>query len=123
MGLISTSAGILCRLISRSPDAPLAWPPTEAREPEDSLPLRDEGSAARDGAHQALVGEHLDSPPHSHRGQPRLFNEVDDARDLPARRVLPCADPLPQDGGQLLERELRSIMIDLHMITLAGMIM
>ena len=35
----------------------------------------------------------------------------------------PGLDPLPEDGGQLLERELRRIMINLHMITLAGMIM
>ncbi len=87
------------------------------------LPLLHEGPATRDGPDQALIGEHLDGPPHGHRGQARFLNQIDDARDLPPRRVHPGLDPLPQDGGQLLERELGRIMINLHVITLASMIM
>ena len=82
-----------------------------------------EGPATRDGPDQALIGEHLDASPDGHRGQARFLNQVDDARDLPSRRVHPGLDPLPQDGGQLLERELGRIMINLHAITLASMIM
>jgi hypothetical protein len=85
--------------------------------------LLHEGPATRDGTDQALIGEHLDGSPHGHRGQARFLNQIDDARDLPARRVHPGLDPLPQDGSQLLERELGRIMINLHVITLASMIM
>jgi hypothetical protein len=87
------------------------------------LPLLHEGPATRDGPDQALVRQHLDGSPHGHRGQARFLNQVDDARDLPPRRVHPGLDPLPQDGSQLLERELGRIMVNLHVITLASMIM
>jgi hypothetical protein len=93
------------------------------RSGEESLPLLDEGPATRDGPDQTLIGEHLDGSPHGHRGQARFVNQVDDARDLPPRRVHPGLDPLPQDGGQLLERKLGRFMINLHAITLASMIM
>ena len=82
-----------------------------------------EGPASRDGPDQALVRQHLDGSPDGHGGQARFLNQVDDARDFPPRRVYPGLDPLPQDGGQLLERELGRIMINLHMITVASMIM
>jgi hypothetical protein len=85
--------------------------------------LLHEGPATRDGPDQALIGEHLDGSPHGHRGQARFLNQIDDARDLPPRRVYPGLNPLPQDGSQLLERELGRIMINLHVITLASMIM
>ena len=82
-----------------------------------------EGPATRDGPDQTLARQHLDGSPHGHRGQARFLNQVDDAGDLPPRRVLSRLNPLPEDGGQLLERKLRRLMINLHMITLAGMIM
>ena len=115
------------RLICAAPSAALPQP-AGARfrcgaEAGSCLPLLHEGPATRDGPDQALIGEHLDGSPHGHRGQARFLNQIDDARDLPSRRVHPGLDPLPQDGSQLLERELGRIMINLHVITLASMIM
>ena len=92
-------------------------------EARSSLPLLHEGPATRDGPDQTLIGEHLDGSPHGHRGQARFLNQVNDARDFPPRRVHPGLDPLPQDGSQLLERELGRIMINPHAITLASVIM
>jgi len=81
--------------------ASVSWRPALCgAEASSLLPLLDEGPATGDGPHQALVGEHLDGSPHGHRGQARFLNQVDDARDLPPRRVHPGLDPLPQDGSQ-----------------------
>jgi len=113
------------RFIYAAPFAALPQPPgaRSGAEAGSCLSLLHKGPATRDGPDQALIGENLDGSPHGHRGQARFLNQMDDARDLPPRRVHPGLDALPQDGSQLLERELGGIMINLHVITLASMIM
>jgi hypothetical protein len=55
------------------PSGELSWsaanPPAVVRRRCARLPQRDERPAAGDGAHETLVGQHLDRPPHRHRGQ------------------------------------------------------